>query len=74
MPNEEDFEKEILKQLWEMEDIAEKKTRLYSRLLLDVRLAQDLEEISLRHAQRKQKIERLLFGDTLKKKKGGAEQ
>ena len=72
MPNEEDFEKEILKQLWEMEDIAEKKTRLYSRLLLDVRLAQDLEEISLRHAQRKQKIERLLFGDTLKKKKGGA--
>lgn len=55
-------ESEFLKKLSEMEDLAEKKTKIYSRLLMDVALAKNMETLSERHQKRKTAIERLAFG------------
>ena len=60
-----------LQELLTIEDLAEKKAKIYSRLLMDVEKAQDMEGLSARHAGRKAEIEKLLFGDE-KKKTGGA--
>ena len=64
-------EKKYLQELLTIEDLAEKKAKIYSRLLMDVERAQDMEGLSARHAGRKGEIEKLLFGDE-KKKTGGA--
>ena len=53
---------EILCSLVAVEDLAEKKAKIYSRLLTDPTLAKDMEELALRHAKRKQALERLLNG------------
>ena len=55
---------EILSTLVSVEDLAEKKAKIYSRLLTDATLAKDMEELALRHAKRKQALERLLNGKT----------
>ncbi len=62
-------ENEYLKNLMEMEDLAEKKTKIYSRLLIEPSLAMEMEELSKRHQKRKESIERLLYGKN--KKEGG---
>jgi len=62
-------ENEYLKNLMEMEDLAEKKTKIYSRLLIEPSLAMEMEELSKRHLKRKESIERLLYGKN--KKEGG---
>ena len=59
-------ENEYLKNLMELEDLAEKKTKIYSRLLIEPALASAMEELSLRHEKRKETIERLLYGKSEK--------
>ena len=50
----------FLKKLIELEDLAEKKTKIYSRLLTDVALAKEMESLSLRHENRKERIVKLV--------------
>lgn len=59
-------ENEYLKNLIELEDLAEKKTKIYSRLLIEPALAGAMEELSARHEKRKETIERLLYGKSEK--------
>ncbi len=63
-----EYEDETLEYLIELEDLAEKKAKIYSRLLMDTALAKKMEALSARHAERKSRIEALLFGETAKKK------
>lgn len=62
-------EEKYLKEVMELEDLAEKKTRIYSRLLVEPALAKEMENISKRHEERKERIQLLLYGKS--KKKGG---
>lgn len=55
-------EEPFVTQLSELEDLAEKKTKIYSRLLMDAALAKDLEELSERHKNRKSALKTLLTG------------
>lgn len=61
-------ETEWLKRLQEMEDLASKKAGVYSRLLIDARLAQNMEGLEKRHKERKIALENLLY-DKYKKGK-----
>lgn len=65
-------EKKWLQELCQMEDLAEKKTKIYSRLLTDVQKAQDMEALSAKHQKARQELEKLLYGEPLKNKKKGA--
>ncbi len=60
----------VLSALLELEDLAEKKAKIYSRLLTEVTMAQNMEKLAMRHGQRKESIEKLLYGKPLKKKNG----
>ena len=60
----------FLYELISLEDLAEKKTKIYSRLLTDVTLAKEMEALSLRHEKRKEKMVQLLCGTNAKKKNG----
>ena len=60
-------EKEWLKKMLQLEDLAEKKTKIYSRLLTDVSLAEDMESLSLRHERRKERLTEMLWGKCKKK-------
>ena len=55
-------EQNLLSALYGLEDLAEKKTKIYSRLLIDTALAKEMEELSMRHAERKKTLERLATG------------
>ena len=55
--------KQGLQELLILEDLAEKKAKIYSRLLMDVDKAQEMEGLSARHAARKAQIEKILFGE-----------
>ncbi|MBQ8884886.1 MAG: hypothetical protein IJY62_00710 [Clostridia bacterium] len=46
-------EKSVLRELAEAEDLIEKKAKIYSRLLTDQSLAEDMETVAIRHAERK---------------------
>lgn len=65
-------EEKILQELCRMEDLAEKKTKIYSRLLTDTDKAQDMETLSAQHKNAREKMETMLYGKPLKKKKTGA--
>ena len=65
-------EESELKTLLYLEDLAEKKTKVYSRLLTDADLAQAMEKISARHAERKKALQTLLYGKTKGDKKANA--
>ena len=60
-------EKEHLKKLLKLEDLAEKKSKIYSRLLTDMHLAESMNELSLRHEKRKEMLTELAFGKMKKK-------
>lgn len=60
-------EKEALKKLLKLEDLAEKKSKIYSRLLTDMHLADAMNELSLRHEKRKEILTELAFGKMKKK-------
>ena len=62
-----DKEAEILLSLVKMEDIAEKKAKIYSRLLTEPALAQEMEALAKRHAERKMRLETLATGKEPKK-------
>ena len=61
-------EKEWLFALAQCEEIAEKKTKVYSRLLTEASLAKEMEELSLRHEKRKNELRALAVGKREKKK------
>ncbi len=67
-------EKEGLKILLNLEDLAQKKTKIFSRLLMDAKLAGEMEQLSARHQQRRERIEKLLYGKSQKKKTDGEEE
>ncbi len=60
----------LLEGLAQLEDLAEKKTKIYSRILMEASLAQSMEALSLRHEKRKEKLLGLAFGKGVKKKNG----
>lgn len=62
-------ENEYLKELMELEDLAEKKSKIYSRLLIEPSLAGEMEKLSKNHKARKETIGRLLYGKN--EKQGG---
>ena len=64
-------ETELLQTLASLEDLAEKKTKIYSRLLTEPTLAQEMEMLSLRHKARKELLEKLAFGKSENNKKTG---
>ena len=49
-------EVKALKRLAELEDLSEKKIRIFSRLLMDATIAKEMEALANRHAARKNKI------------------
>ena len=61
-------ETELIQTLAEIEDLAEKKTKIYSRLLTEQALAEEMELLSARHAARKTRLESLAFGKANPKK------
>ena len=63
-------ETELIATLAESEDLAEKKTRIYSRLLTEQALAKEMEELSARHTVRRERLEKLAFGKVKKEKMG----
>lgn len=65
---EKDEETKRLKQLIALEDLAEKKTKIYSRLLTEIALAKEMESLSLRHGKRREGLEKLLYRKPVKKK------
>ena len=62
-------EEKYLKELMELEALAEKKARIYARLLVEPPLAKKMEELALRHEERKERLRLLLYEKS--KKKGG---
>ena len=56
------LETKALKKLMEVEDLAEKKAKIYSRLLTDAALAKDMETLALRHEKRKETLLSLAKG------------
>ncbi len=69
------MEEEIksLKSLLSIINIAEKKARIYSRLLTDVSLAKGMEKLACRHEEQKAALQSLL-GEKKKKAKGSGEE
>ena len=55
-------EKPALERLIQLEDLAEKKTKIYARLLIDVSLAKAMETLSQKHKNRKDALCTLLTG------------
>ena len=64
-------EKKALCTLAEVEDLAEKKAMIHSRLLMDTALAKTMEELSKRHENRKERLCVLGLGKAPKKKNEG---
>lgn len=53
-------ERSVLRALAEAEDLIEKKAKIYSRLLTDQAIAEDMETIAIRHADRKAGLNKFL--------------
>ena len=62
-------EQERLLRLKSLEDLAEKKLKIYSRVLMDANIAGDMERLACRAAQRKLALESLVYGEPLKGQK-----
>jgi hypothetical protein len=62
-------EKEILFSLIKLEDLAEKKAMIHSRLLTEPALAQEMEALSKRHMERKNRLLSLV-GEKVEKEGG----
>ena len=63
-------ETDLIATLAEIEDLAEKKTKIYARLLTEQALAKEMESLSNRHAARKELLEKLALGKAKKDEKG----
>lgn len=55
-------EEDCLANLIEIEDLAEKKAKIYSRLLIEPSLAGEMEKIAETHRRRIEVLQRLLYG------------
>ena len=64
-------ERAQLENLRQMEDLASKKAGIYSRLLIDARLAQKMEDLEKRHKEREKALQALLTGKPQKEKAEG---
>lgn len=53
---ERDKDTELFCYLAKREDLAEKKAKIYSRLLTEVSLAKEMETLAVRHANRKEEL------------------
>ena len=53
---EQELDQDIFCRLAQKEDLAEKKAKIYSRLLTEVNLATEMETLAVRHAERKQTL------------------
>lgn len=62
-------EQKVLLSLLQMEDVAEKKAKIHSRLLTETALAQEMEALATRHAERKKRLEKLATGKEPKEEK-----
>ncbi|MBQ8295655.1 MAG: hypothetical protein IJX87_04390 [Clostridia bacterium] len=61
----------FLKRLSELEDLGEKKMKIYSRLLMDTALAEDMQRLATRHENRKECLIKLWSGKPSKTKNEG---
>ena len=66
-------ENETLERLLKLEDLASKKAGVYSHLLTEQTLAEDMAELSKRHTDRKALLGKLLYGKSDCSKSGGSE-
>ena len=66
-------EKLALERLAGIEDLVEKKAKIYSRLLTDAALAEDMESLANRHAKRKTTLSCLAQGKTKQAEKRKAQ-
>ena len=57
--------------LLQMENLAAKKAGVYSRLLIDTRIAKKMEELQARHKERENALKKLLYGKAKNEKSGG---
>lgn len=64
-------ERSVLRTLAEAEDLIEKKAKIYSRLLTDQAIAEDMETIAIRHADRKAGLNKFLGIECEKSEKSG---
>lgn len=62
-------ESELLSMLSEAEELSVKKARIYSRLLTDAALAEDMEALALRHERRKGRARQACGGKEMKNSK-----
>lgn len=64
MKEEKDFDEDakLLFYLAEREDLAEKKAKIYSRLLTEPNLAENMETLAVRHGNRKKSLVALAEG------------
>lgn len=53
----------LLAMLMNAESLSVKKARIYSRLLTDTALAEDMEALAVRHEQREKALKKLSGGD-----------
>ena len=68
-------EKDALDTLLVMEDLAEKKLKIFSRLLMETTVAKKMEELAKRNENRKEKLACLLGKKPQKKQaQGGSEE
>ena len=54
LENNTEREKQAIEKMLQLEDLAEKKAKIYARLLTDNALADDMNALSLRHEKRKE--------------------
>ena len=69
LQTENEVEKEALKGIVSVLNIAEKKARIYSRLLTEVSLAKAMEELACKHEKQKEELQTLLYGKAKKSTK-----
>ena len=71
LENNAEREKQAFVKMLQLEDLAEKKAKIYARLLTDNALADDMNALSLRHEKRKEILTALAYGKCKKKQNGG---
>ena len=65
------LELKTLHDLCTMEEIAEKKAKIYARLLIEPSLTKEMEALSQMHKERRAALERLLYGKPLNNEETG---
>ena len=71
-----ELERKTLNDLCLMEEVAEKKANIYARLLIEPSLSKEMEDLAMRHRERRSMLEGLLYGKPMGKESesGGTEK